>query len=482
MAEKAPSLSVVLIEPPTFPKGVLSLGLPAVAAALGPAIETHILDLNLFREKELKNHRELLQNALFIGLKVSSQNLSQSISITHFARRFSNVPIIWGGELPTLLPAEASKYCDSLVMGSFEPVRDELINDLQAGKLQQRYDGRGHYDLRTISPPDVRLHPGYAQYSSCMGVPVETSRGCDKKCTFCMVHTMQSKSDCKTEETLATELAQYPGRFINVVDYNLGVDREHTLRIASLLEQSPAVGWMGEMCLESLDDDQLLRALRESRCKMIYCGLESIDQLSLRSVNKARTNQLQNYERIIRKAQSYGVQIAAGIILGLEGSTIDSYRRTLIQFEEWGIAYAKLTFLTYNPGTKVKQSMQKKGFFLTEDIEQYDGNHLTFLPHGVNREETYAGAELFINEFYSRDSIRKRAKNAGLKGSEKEEFEFFNLYYRQVYLDWIKHGIFTDEAEFRKILEKPYKKSERMRILEEKIQECRDLNYALDKA
>ena len=37
-------------------------------------------------------------------------------------------------------------------------------------------------------------------------------------------------------------------------------------------------GWMAEMCLESLDNDEMLGFMRDSGCRIIYCGLESIDE------------------------------------------------------------------------------------------------------------------------------------------------------------------------------------------------------------
>lgn len=188
---------VLLIDPPTFPKGVLSLGLASVTSALPEDVHVTIIDMN-FEEINNKLNSDYLAQFLFIGLKVSAQNLQISIDTSKRIQDLTKTPIIWGGEFPTLLKEEAQNYCDCVVLGAFEPIVNELIRDLKSGELQTSYNGKGKYDLRKASPVNIKVHSNWSDYYSFMGAPVETSRGCDKKCTFCMVHVMQNKSDFKS--------------------------------------------------------------------------------------------------------------------------------------------------------------------------------------------------------------------------------------------------------------------------------------------
>lgn len=465
--------TAVLLDLPTYPKGVMALSLPAVVAALPKDLSVQIIDLNVHDVAALLKMPE--RSLHFIGMKVSAQNHAIAEELTMQIRAvFTDTPIVWGGEFPTLVPEHALQFADAIIQGAFEGSAAPFIHDLEAGTLHNRYASHGNVPRgQAVS----FTHFDLSSYASYMGLPMEISRGCDKKCTFCMVHTMQPSAVQHSLDLLQREMPVYAGHFVNVIDYNIGVDKAHLLEVTRLFAASEIVGWMGEMCLESLDDEEILAALKASRCKMIYCGLESIDELALKSVNKAKTNQLQNYERIIHKAQSYGIQIAAGVILGLEGSSAESMERTLQQFENWGIIYAKLTFLTYNPGTKVKQSMRKKGTFLTEEYRFYDGNHLTFLPHGVDAQEVFAGAYSFIDKFYSRESMERRADKTGLSGNAREEFILFNLAYGSVYQDWKKHRIFEHESAFTTLLTAPYRKSDPVRDLEQRIAELRRAAY-----
>ncbi len=460
---------ILFFELPTFPKGTLSLSLYAVAAAFDRRFAMEIVDLN-FEEVDYERIVSKVDRAALYGLKVSSQNFPIAIALSkHLKSKFPSTPVLWGGELPSLLPDEALNYCDAVVSGPFEPVAEELAKDLYAGELKSRYAGDSkQYEIQQNSPPRFDLMTQPERYYSFMGLPMETSRGCTQRCVFCLVHVMQKKYNLKTTRQLENELAQYEGQFINLVDYNLGVDRAHVIQVSKLIQASGALGWMGEMCLENLDDDEMLQAMQASGCRMIYCGLESIDESSLLSINKSKTNQIANYERIIRKVQSYGIQIAAGLILGLAGTTEKTFEKTYDFFQRMGIIYTKLTFLTYNPGTKVQQSMRKMGTYLTEDIKKFDGNHLSFMANGVDKEVVYKGATYFIKKFYALPNIIQRSFRTQENFLGKLEFILFSYCYAEVYKSWLAYRIFEEEQNFQTLLLKPLKKRTKF-VLAEKL-------------
>ena len=451
-----PRAKVILIDLPTFPKGVLSLSLVNVASCLNPTFDTQIIDLN-FNEVDWS---QVTPDVKFVGLKVSSQNFEHAKTLTASLKQHApTVTVVWGGELPTLLPDECLNYTHTIVSGLFEPVAVDFITDLQNGGLKPKYYGGndGHMDL--IPVPKFELVPDLDRYYSFMGLPMETSRGCTEKCAFCLVHVMQKKNYYTRDWTALEEAAtQYRNHFVNVVDYNFGVDKQHVIKVAGILKKAGVRGWMAEMCIEFLEDDELLKALQESGCRIIYCGLESIEDTALATVHKMNTNHVSNYERIIRKAQRYGIQISAGIILGMQNMNSTTFDNLYNYFSKMGLIYAKLTFLTYNPDTKVKEYMKKKGTYTTEDIVKYDGNHLSYAPTGVEAEEIYRGTRKFINRFYSFGNIARRSFNTNLSFSARVEFILFNLCYRYAYLQWVKMDIFNNEENFRKLLAEPMKK------------------------
>jgi len=460
--------SIILIDLPVFPKGVISLSLLSVAGCLSAAYDSQIIDLNISAADEAVFTDKAIEA---VGLKVSAQSFSYAVELSKKIKSInSEVKVMWGGELPSLLPDECLKHADCIICGLFEPVAEQFVSDLKTGSLSKQYNG-GNDAEQVFSAPDFSLLPQAEKYAQFMGYPLETSRGCTEKCIFCMVHTMQKKNyNLKQIDYLKGIIHNYRGKFINIVDYNFGVSEAHVVEVAKLIKQSGAIGWMAEMCIELLDNENVLRALSESNCKMIYCGLESIDQQSLNSVHKMNTNHIESYERIIRRAQSYGIQIAAGVILGIEGTHDKTFDELFAFYQRMGIIYAKLTFLIFNPGTKAHEYEKKKGIYLTERIECFDGNQLTFLPNGVNQDYVKSGASWFIKKYYSLYGIVMRSFNTKLSLLQRLEFILFNLCYRDVYMQWIQHDTLHHPENLSKLIKEPYKKSFTVRIAEALLQ------------
>jgi radical SAM superfamily enzyme YgiQ (UPF0313 family) len=450
--------SVLLFDLPTYPKGILSLSLLSVASCLKNDFNVEIVDLNI---EEYDTVHFSKSDYGFVGLKVSSQNFKIASELTQKIKAANNsIKVIWGGEFPTLMPEESLENADTIFCGLFEPVAKDFIYDLQNNSLRKVYSADTNYSMDIIPKPDFSMIKNINNYYSFMGLPMETSRGCTEKCSFCMVHVMQKKNYyTKSISQLNSEIETYSGHFINIIDYNLGVDKEHIISIAETIKKSGALGWMAEMCIELLDDDELLKVMSDSRCKMIYCGLESIDDVALQSVHKMNTNHIENYERIIRKVQSYGIQIGAGLILGMSNTNELTFQRSLDFFQRMGLIYVKLTFLTYNPGTKVKKYMEKKGTFIAKNLEDFDGLHMSYLPYDVQSETVISGTEYFIRRFYSFSSIIRRSLNTKLSLSGKIEFIIFSYCYGRVYHQWLRNGFLRKPDNFGKLLKLNFKKS-----------------------
>ncbi len=449
---------VLLVDLPVFPKGTISLSLFVISGALQPHFDIDYIDLNFPDSR--KNFEKLnFGQYKFIGLKVSAQNFLIATDVTKKIKSANpEIKIVWGGELPSLLPDICTSIADSVVSGIFEPVATRFLTDLKTDRLQKQYIGKNIPEAG-IQSPDFSMLKNADRYNSFMGLPLETTRGCTENCTFCMVLIMQQKHyHLKSIEQLKNEIPAYANQFINIVDYNFGVSEKHVMDVAGVIEHSDATGWMAEMNLELLDNDEMLAAMKKSRCRIVYCGLESVNEDALGSVNKSVTNKVANYERIIRKVQSYGINIAAGIILGLDGETAASYRATLDFFSRMGIIYAKFTFLTFNPGTRVKTYMEKKGSYVTEDIEIYDGNRITYLPSGITEKELYEITRSSIKHFYSFGAILRRAMNGPSGMLNKTEFVLFNICFSQSYRMWLKWDIFGRPGNFKDLLQTGYRK------------------------
>ncbi len=450
-----------LLDLPTFPKGTLGLSLAYLASFFKDQYEVTITDLN-YRDTASFYDVCLREQPILIGLKVSSQNFDLACEISAALKKIvPDIPILWGGEFPSLLPDKCFPHADHIVKGLFDSVAARFISDLKNGTLQPIYTGENTSISKTLTSPDWSIVPHLDEYNLFMGLPLETSRGCTEVCTFCMVHTMQNKHyHLKPIDIIQSEVTAIGARFINIIDYNFGVSKQHVLDVCKIIKASDALGFMAETCIENLDDDEILQALGQARCKMIYCGLETIEDEALKSVHKMNTNIIANYKRIIEKARKHGVLIASGFILGMKDTKPQTFSNTLNFFREVGIMYVKLTFLTYNPGTASYKYYKKKGVYPTEEAYGvFDGNHLSYIPEGVNDKDIYNGATWFINNFYSVGSIVKRAGILKQGWLDSAAFILFNICYAIPYRQWVENDIFSNEGNFNKLLKQRYRKT-----------------------
>lgn len=429
---------MLLIDPPTFPKGIMSLSLASVAAALGDSIDVQIIDLNFRDWSTVRASGDLERFAAF-GIKVSAQNFKIAVQLTRDLReRLPGAPVVWGGEYPTLRPAVCMEHADCVVAGRFEPLADEFVSDLRSGKLKPTYSHSGRWNAAQIPVPRLDKLDRRARYSTSIGAPLETSIGCPHACSFCMVHTMQPSLSARPLENIRADLAAHPRRMVSIVDYNLGADRSRVLEIAKVLEESGCDGWTAEMCIEALADREVLEALQRSRCRIVYCGLETLSKGALASIAK-RQNEVDEYREIIALAQSYGIEVATGLILGLEGSPIETLEETLDFFEAIGVIYVKLTFLTYNPGTKVHRVMRRRGLLVSEDDSHFDGLHLTYVPECADPDEINGFVVRAIRRFYSWRSIWRRS--AHVRGVVRRlAFVLHARCYGWSYFEWLRLG------------------------------------------
>ncbi len=443
---------IILIDLPTLPKGFVTLSLPTVDAALSRYFHVEMFDLNLLKFDDIDFSK--YQDAVAWGFKVSSQNVKLAISYSNQLKKiFPETKIMWGGEFTSLRPEEAEKYCDILILGRIESIAEAVANDLALNVSKKRYVSNPENHLFISPKISQQLDKNYKQF---MGVPLETSLGCVKNCTFCMVHITQPTINFKTESDLNRELLAYKNKMVYVIDFNLGIKRDHLLMVANAIKNSEALGWSCEMCLENLDDEEVLIALSESRCKIVYCGLESIDSDLLKKINKSKTNNTDNYHRIIKKIQSYGIGLAAGVIWGLPGSDRQTVLKTCQFFQEIGLHYVKFTFLTYNPGTKVKSSMEKLGTYTSDDDSIYDGNHLSYLPANSSHEEILSSARLSYKYFYSFGNMLSRSFKA--KGILKKiERLMFNFLYRSSMNYWNTEVLNLKGPSYDKMLLEPHR-------------------------
>jgi radical SAM superfamily enzyme YgiQ (UPF0313 family) len=138
----------------------------------------------------------------------------------------------------------------------------------------------------------------------------------------------------------------------------------------------------------------------------MFMGLESINQDSLKSINKQ--NSAKTYEELIQRVHDHGIDIHAGFICGLDHEDVYQFERTAEWATRMGLCGAIWRILTPYPGTKLFEELKAANRLLTTDWTYYGGEHVVYRPAKMTVEELYWGQKWAKRHFYSYRSISER--------------------------------------------------------------------------
>jgi radical SAM superfamily enzyme YgiQ (UPF0313 family) len=165
--------------------------------------------------------------------------------------------------------------------------------------------------------------------------------------------------------------------------------------------------WSAQCTIEVAKDEELLRQLVESGCKILGFGLETVSQQGVDLLNKSwvETDKISAYLAKIRKA---GILIQAGFMLGTDTDTIESMDAIYDFITQNKIAIPYIDILTPAPGSNLYKQLQKQGRILHSDFSKYSGYSCVHKPEKVSPEEVVYHLWILNDKVFSIPCIIKR--------------------------------------------------------------------------
>lgn len=335
----------------------LPLALIQAASLVSRHYRVKIIDLRLLADWREVLSRELAASPLLAGFSVMSGSpVASALEVSRHIRQNSDIPVVWGGNHPTLSPAEtlADPAVDIVVIGDGEETLLEMTDRLAAGKTLEGVKGlwakQNGRIIRNEFRPAVNMNelplPPYHlvdteryihQYRGRRIINLETSRGCRHTCRYCYHtgatghHAFRSLDADKTLERLFWARDQFAIDGVYLVDDNFFLDKARGLKIARHLA---AEG--GDFCWQiqgvdvpgmlSLDDEEL-GILEKSRLQRVSVGAESGSPATLRYIRKPHT--IDMLIRANRRWSRYDINVFYSWMAGLPGETRADIRRTV---------------------------------------------------------------------------------------------------------------------------------------------------------
>ena len=377
-------------------------------------------------------------DADLIGVSTMGHGVIRSIDIAKEYRRRGKT-VILGGYMASIMPEEAVKYCDSLIIGDAELVWQQMLSDFENGNLKKTYEKPLEGNWYSTPSPRFDLLEGKNLGDF---LPVQAGRGCPNSCSFCSVSCLYRGRYVKRPlPEVIRDIEQIKSlgyKKILLLDDNIFSDRKYLDSLLDTLIKLD-ISWMSQCEITIGKDDELLEKLQKSGCTTLSFGLESISRESLISMDKGWAVPAE-YDFLIQNIRNHGIDVSTEMVVGGEGDTLESIRMTKDFIERNKISVPRFYILTPFPGTRFFDQIKEEGRLVNNDIYSYDGTSAVYRPKNMTPDElTQAYWELY-SELFTIKSIIKRNifRKEMLKTPARCIFNMgVNLYYR----DQIKKSI-----------------------------------------
>jgi anaerobic magnesium-protoporphyrin IX monomethyl ester cyclase len=322
--------------------------------------------------------------------------------------RTPNMPVIFGGWHPTLLPDEtlADPYIDIVVRGQGEITLREIAEALEEKRSLKSIAGiswktsviRTHNPDRQVEHLDNLPMPAYDMvdfdaYERAGGsrkIGYATSIGCPYACNYCtdMVFYKRRFNALSAERVVKemTELAiRYGLEEIALLDSNFPVDLKRAIAIArGIVESGVKFRWTFQastdfICRMSEDDVRLLGA---SGVTHMGFGTESTSEPVLKLMNKRHQRVNEMYETA-RRAALGGIRVTFNLIFGYPGETEEDRIVTLQTMSDIARQFKNVSFspniFTPYPGIPIWPQLREMNVHEPKSLREWGE-----VPLGVN--------------------------------------------------------------------------------------------------
>ncbi|MBT0663336.1 B12-binding domain-containing radical SAM protein [Geobacter pelophilus] len=355
-----------------------SLALKQVAAATPTDWEIVLVD-------EVHEDVPFDGNFDLVGITAMTHQAARAYEISDRFRSQGKT-VVLGGIHPTVLPEEAGRHADAVVIGEAEPVWAGLLGDFLAGKLQPVY--------RAAIPDGGQLSIPWGRRDIFSGKQylttqtLQASRGCPYDCPFCITTNYFGKSFRYREpEDVLAELATFSGKLTVFLDDNILGDAARAKPILAGM-RGMGLKWGGQANLRFAEDPEAVRLLADSGCIGIFVGIES---MAGEHANHPKTGSRYSQAELIKRIRDTGVVVEASMIFGFDDHDEGVFERTVRFLEECKPSLPTFHILTPYPGTALFDQFDGEGRLLHKDWSRYDHGQVVFKPKLMTPEQLYQG-------------------------------------------------------------------------------------------
>lgn len=359
---------------------------PIILAYVAAILEKHghivkILDVRALavgKEQVLEILTEF--NPDILGFRAETYHFHDALGWIGFLKEKIKKPVFAGGPNLTLYAEETMSHVqiDYGIIGEAIESLPKLLQALSANKDLSGIAGIA-YKLNDnkliVNKPDTRVfdfndypYPArhlldnekyYSFISQRKNFTIMlTSTGCPFTCVFCAIPNVYR---IRSAQSIVNEIEfcyrEYNIREIDFFDAIFFMDKARSMEIMSKLQAlNLDLEWS---CRSRVDlvDAEILEAARNSGCRQIYYGIESINQRILNNINKRIS--ISDVKKAISLTKKFGIRTMGFFMVGNEGDTHDSVRETIKFAKILDLDFIQVCQAIAKPGTELHFRLNK---------------------------------------------------------------------------------------------------------------------------
>jgi radical SAM superfamily enzyme YgiQ (UPF0313 family) len=344
-----------------------------------------------------------------VGLSVWTMLAPQAYGLAD-SYRARGVPVVLGGVHPSMLPGEALRHADAVVVGEAESVFPRVLADAAAGRMAGVYQGTWG-DMSAVPKvgewTDILENTPWGRY-----LPrntVQTTRGCRFNCDFCSVIRINGRgSRHRDPEEIVEEIrvldrrGQKFGPFFHVtfLDDDFAADLEFSAAMSeAIIRSGLKFSWAAQASIGLAGDPKMVDLVSRAGCTVLFTGFEGITRETLVECNKKNRPHL--YGESIKRLHDHNILVEGGFIFGFDADEAHVFDDTAEFVDRIEVDAAHFSILTPLPGTQTFARMAGDGRIVSYDWGEYDLYHAVFDPAKMTRQQLQDGLWRAYRNFYS---------------------------------------------------------------------------------
>lgn len=324
-----------------------------------------------------------------VGISVMTGKLGSALNVARIIKDFDkDIPVVFGGPHPTILPEETLKneVVDIVVRGEGEYTFLEIVKNIESDELRKvlgiTYKDDNNkiihnpdrpliQNLDELPFPARHLLLDLDKYRPIAFGSLFATRGCPYNCIFCASYKIWTKKvRYRSPENVIDEIMYVQKEFkvknIYFEDDSFTLNSKWTNKLCDLMiNEQLNINWGCETRADHVTED-LIGKMKNAGCRYINIGFESGDEETLKKIKKGITiEQIKTATDIILRNN---MNLNAFFIIGFPWETKKEIGKTIALLKELNIDSPIYSIATPYPGTELYEICKSEGL-IPENVD-----------------------------------------------------------------------------------------------------------------